>query len=227
MLTRISDEDWIIKFRSSIDPKDIGPIEYAYHLMAIDAKVEVPVAKLFPSKTGFGYFGVKRFDHIKGRRLHMHTISGLLHADHRFPSLDYETIMRATLYLNKDSQACERQFRAAVFNVLSHNRDDHAKNFSFLMDEKGIWQVSPAYDLTFSSGPNGEHCSTIMGEGKSPKISHLLKLATASGLKAQKALEIIEEVKEATSKWKIFATEAGVHSSSLNMIQNEIARINI
>lgn len=225
MLTRIENEDWIIKFRSFIDPKDIGPIEYAYHLMAIDAKLEVPHAKLFPSEVCPGYFGVKRFDRVKGKRLHMHTISGLLHADHRFPSLDYEAIMKATLWLSKDSRACEKQFRAAVFNVLSHNRDDHAKNFSFLMDEKGTWQVSPAYDLTFSSGPSGEHCSTIMGEGKHPSITHLLKLAAVASLKKQTALQIIEEVKAATSKWKLFATEAGVHASSLKMIQNALHRI--
>ncbi len=225
MLTRIEDEDWIIKFRSFIDPKDIGPIEYAYHLMALDAKLEVPQAKLFPSKVCPGYFGVKRFDRVKGKRLHMHTISGLLHADHRFPSLDYEAIMKATLWLSKDSRACEKQFRAAVFNVLSHNRDDHAKNFSFLMDEKGTWQVSPAYDLTFSSGPSGEHCSTIMGEGKHPSITHLLKLAAVTSLKKQTALQIIEEVKAATSKWKLFATEAGVHANSLKMIQSALHRI--
>ncbi|MBP9729552.1 MAG: HipA domain-containing protein, partial [Gammaproteobacteria bacterium] len=213
------------KFRSFIDPKDIGPIEYAYHLMALDAKLEVPQAKLFPSKVCPGYFGVKRFDRVKGKRLHMHTISGLLHADHRFPSLDYEAIMKATLWLSKDSRACEKQFRAAVFNVLSHNRDDHAKNFSFLMDEKGTWQVSPAYDLTFSSGPSGEHCSTIMGEGKHPSITHLLKLAAVTSLKKQTALQIIEEVKAATSKWKLFATEAGVHANSLKMIQSALHRI--
>jgi serine/threonine-protein kinase HipA len=84
-------------------------------------------------------------------------MAGLLHADHREPSLDYETVMKATLYLTRDVRQCESQFRNAVFNVFSHNRDDHAKNFSFLMEAQGVWSVSPAYDLTFSSGPAGEH----------------------------------------------------------------------
>lgn len=129
--------DWIIKFRASIDPKDIGPIEYAYHLMAKEAHLDVPEARLFPAKNGPGYFGLKIFDREDGKRLHMHTISGLLHADHRIPNLDYETIIKASLWLTKDIREGEKQFRTAVFNALTHNRDDHAKNFSFLMNETG------------------------------------------------------------------------------------------
>ncbi|HEV3269921.1 MAG TPA: type II toxin-antitoxin system HipA family toxin [Candidatus Rhabdochlamydia sp.] len=221
----IDKEDWIIKFRSSSDPKDIGLIEYAYHLMAKAAHLHVPEAKLFPSKKEPGYFGVKRFDRVDGRRIHMHTISGLLHADYRFPSLDYETIMKATLWLTKDSQEGEKQFRATVFNVLSHNRDDHAKNFSFLMNEKGIWRVSPAYDLTFSSGPSGEHCSMIMKEGKNPTLSHLLKIAEISNIREQKALQIIDEVKMAVAKWSSFAKDLGISSTSFKMIQVALDRV--
>ena len=225
IVVNINGEDWIIKFHSSIDPKDIGPIEYAYHLMAKESHLTIPEAKLFPSKKGPGFFGVKRFDRVGGNRLHMHTVSGLLHADHRFPSLDYETIMKATLWLTKDVREGEKQFRSSVFNILTHNRDDHAKNFSFLMDEKGIWQVSPAYDLTFSSGPSGEHCTTIMREGKNPTITHMVKLAEISGIKKTKALQIIDEVKIAVSKWKMFAEDAGVSHSSLKMIQIAIDRV--
>ena len=125
-------DDWIIKFRSSLDPKDIGPIEYAYHLMAMDAQVIVPDAKLFESRNGPGYFGVKRFDRTEKQFLHVHTLSGLLHADHRIPSLDYETVIKVTMLLTRNMDEVEKQFRNAVFNVFAHNRDDHAKNFSFI-----------------------------------------------------------------------------------------------
>jgi serine/threonine-protein kinase HipA len=245
VLLNIDGEDWLIKFRSQLDPKDISAIEYAYHLMAIDAGLIVPEAKLFPSRKGLGFFGVKRFDRngdsrispyekfapdrqmqgdsrakstqqltagveFSKRTVHMHTIAGLLHADHMEPSLDYESIMKATLYLTKDTRQCEVQFRNAVFNVLSHNRDDHSKNFSFLMDEAGNWTVSPAYDLTFSSGPVGEHSTMIIGEGKNPTKKHLLKLATTVGIKQDKALEIIDQVLAATEKWDAFAGQVGV-----------------
>ncbi len=212
--------DWIIKFRSSFDPQDIGPIEFAYHLMAKDAGLNVPQAKLFQSKKCAGYFGVQRFDHVQGKFFHMHTMSGLLHADHRIPSLDYESVIRATQYLTKDLQQCEIQFRNVVFNIFAHNRDDHAKNFSFLMDEKGVWKVSPAYDLTFSYGPAGEHCTTIMGEGKNPGVSHLLALAKIGGIQTKNAKNIIQQVEAAVSKWSIFAKEAQVGNQSTKNIQS-------
>ncbi len=225
VLLHIDGEDWLIKFRSSLDPKDISTIEYAYHLMAKEADMIIPEAKLFPSRNGLGFFGVKRFDRSDDSRIHMHSIAGLLHADHREPSLDYESIMKATLYLTKDIRQCEIQFRNAVFNALSHNRDDHSKNFSFLMDVQGNWTVSPAYDLTFSSGPSGEHSTMIMGEGKSPTKKHLLKLATTCNIKQDKALEIINQVLAATEKWDIFAREVGVSKLQIKNIEETLCTI--
>jgi serine/threonine-protein kinase HipA len=224
-LLKLEGEDWLIKFKSSLDPKDIGPIEYAYHLMAVQAGLDVPEAKLFPSKLGPGYFGVKRFDRKSGQPIHMHSMAGLLHADHREPSLDYEMIMKATLFLTRDLRECEKQFRNAVFNVLSHNRDDHSKNFSFLMYDKGIWTISPAYDLIFSSGPSGEHSTMVMGEGKKPQLAHLLKLAAIGDIKKPTALEIIDQAISAVSKWKEFAKIAGVSSLQIKNIQNALDSI--
>ncbi len=217
--------DWIIKFKSPLDPKDIGPIEYAYNLMAKAAGLRVPEAKLFLSKNCPGYFGVKRFDKTRQTPLHMHTMSGLLHADHRLPSLDYETILQATLLLTKDMEEVETQFKACVFNALSHNRDDHAKNFSFLMDNLGKWSTSPAYDLTFSAGPSGEHCTTFMGEGKTPILSHLLKLGKNAKIPQEKTLEIILNVQSAVLNWTTFAKDAGVSKHSSSKIKQVIDEI--
>lgn len=225
ILLRIKNEDWLIKFRSSLDPKDISSIEYAYHLMAIEAGLNVPEAKLFSSRKGLGFFGVKRFDRKDNQPIHMHTISGLLHADHREPSLDYETIMKATIYLCRDVRQCEVQFRNAVFNVLSHNRDDHSKNFSFLMNDHGTWSVSPAYDLTFSSGPAGEHSTMVMDEGKNPQQEHLLKLARIANIKKDKVLDVIGQTCMAVQKWKIFAANTGVSKLQTKNIGDALDRI--
>lgn len=214
--------DWIVKFRSSQDPKDIGSIEYAYNLMAKSAGLAIPEIKLFKSKIGSGHFGVKRFDRVESRFIHMHTLCGLLHADHRYPALDYSAIMRVTMLLTQNQLEVERQFRNAVFNVFAHNRDDHSKNFSFLMDEDGSWYVSPAYDLTFSSGPGGEHCTSVMGEGRNPTKSHLLKLAQASGIPDNTSGQIIEEVKNAIMLWPTFAKEANVSTQSLQSIYKQL-----
>jgi serine/threonine-protein kinase HipA len=177
---------------------------------------------LFPAKKGAGYFGVERFDRVHDKRLHMHTVSGLLHADHRLPSLDYEQIIRATLALTRNVQEVEKILRLAAFNIFAHNRDDHAKNFSFLMDDKGSWNVSPAYDLTFSGGPGGEHSTTVMGEGKRPGKEHLLMLATKIGIAKPLANSIIDEVKDAVQQWPIHAEEAGVTKASKKIIADVI-----
>lgn len=225
VLMHLDGEHWLIKFPSYLDPKDIGAVEYAYHLMAQDAGLDLPKAKLFPARKGLGFFGSKRFDKTDNSRVHMHTISGLLHADHRAPSLDYEMIMKATMHLTKDMKECEKQYRSCVFNVLSHNRDDHSKNFSFLMDPEGVWRVSPGYDLTFSSGPSGEHCSMVMGEGKNPGIKQLLGLAKISNIKQSDALKIIDKVKSSVSKWSKFAKDADVSTASSKLIGSAITKI--
>ena len=225
ILMHLDDKYWLIKFPSHLDPKDIGAIEYAYHLMAQDANLDVPESKLFAARKGCGFFGSTRFDKTDNFRIHMHTISGLLHADHRIPNLDYEMIMKATMHLTKDIKECEKQYRRCVFNILSHNQDDHAKNFSFLMDSKGVWRVSPAYDLTFSSGPGGEHCSLIMGKGKNPGIKQLLELAKISNIKKSDSLMIIDEVKSSISKWSSFAQNAGVSQNSNTLINSAITKI--
>lgn len=222
----LNQEDWIIKFNSSYDLVDIGPVEYAYHLMAKAAGLDVPTARLFKSKKSHGYFGVKRFDRKDFNRFHMHTVGGLLHVDHRIPSFDYEALMKATLWLTKDLRECEKQFRHAVFNVLAHNRDDHVKNFSFLLDLQRGWHVSPAYDLIFSMGPAGEHCTTVMGEGKRPGRSQLLQLAAIAGLQESHALSVIEQVRDAVNKWEQFAAIANVTKKSTHLIQSAINRVN-
>jgi serine/threonine-protein kinase HipA len=109
-------------------------------------------------------------------------MSGLLHVDHRLPSLDYEAILKTTLWLTKDMRQVEMQFRHMTFNVFAHNRDDHAKNFSFLMNAEGVWSVSPAYDLTFSYGPGGEHCTALLGEGKKPTVTSWSHFALEAGV---------------------------------------------
>lgn len=156
-------DPWLVKFPNTTDGKDAGAIESVYAKMAIDAGVEMESVYLFPSQTGPGYFATKRFDRNVDKRVHCHSACGLLHSDFRIPSLDYEDLIELTMVLTKDIREAEKMFRLAVFNVLAHNRDDHSKYFSFVMDSTGSWKLSPAYDLTFASGPNGEQSTMVCG----------------------------------------------------------------
>ena len=213
---------WLVKFSSSNDPKDSGAIEYAYSLMAKAAGIAMMPTHLFSAKKGRGYFAIKRFDRDGNLRLHMHTACGLLNADFRIPALDYKDLLLATRLLTKDHREVEKAFRLAVFNVLAHNRDDHSKNFSFLMDVSEQWRVAPAYDLTFSSGPGGEHSTMMMGEGKSPSEDHFLRLAATVSIKDSQAKKIIAQVKEAIANWPSFAQEAQLSKTSFKKIERTI-----
>lgn len=211
-------EPWLVKFPNSQDGLDAGAIEYVYALMAVEVGVSMPEVHLFPSNKGSGYFSVKRFDREGAKRYHMHTVAGLLHSNFRTPSLDYEDLLALTGGLTKDVREVEKMYRLAVFNVLAHNRDDHAKNFSFLMDENGQWKLSLAYDLTFSNGPGGEQSTTVLGEGRKPGEKQLIKLGMEAGLQKVIIDEAIEKTKSALAMWERLAKEFGVSQSNINLI---------
>ncbi|MBU0489046.1 MAG: type II toxin-antitoxin system HipA family toxin [Bacteroidetes bacterium] len=211
---------WMVKFASSTDQRDVGKIEYAYSLMARSAGIEIPETKLFQGNQDKYWFGIKRFDRNRNNRIHLHSVAGLLHADHRIPSLDYDSILRCAFLLQPDIQEAIKIFRIAAFNVFAHNRDDHSKNFSFLMNNVGEWRFAPAYDLTFSNGPGGEHSTMVNGEGRSPNHSHLLRLAEK--FRIRKGEAIIAEVQESISHWPEFAKQAGVEKASIRIIEKKL-----
>jgi toxin-antitoxin system, toxin component, hipA family len=206
ILTKIDNEDWIIKFPSSLDDSNIGKLEYLYSVCAKKCKIDIPETKLFPSKISSGYFGIKRFDRKKLstgaiRKLHMISVSGLLETSHRIPNLDYNDLMQLTLNLTKSFEEVEKLFRLMCFNVFSHNRDDHSKNFSFIYNEDlNKWELSPAYDLTYSYSINGEHATTINGNGVNPGLNDILKVAEKIGLDKKKAEKISIEIRETVRK---------------------------
>lgn len=216
-------EHWLIKFQSRSDIPDMSKIEYAYSVMAKAAGIEMSETKLFQGVKSQSWFGTKRFDREGDKRVHMHTISGLLHASHRIPSLDYAVLMNCALELENNIKEAEKLFRLACFNVFAHNRDDHGKNFSFLMNEKGQWKFSPAYDLTFSYGPGGQHCTTILKEGANPSRQNLINLAKMFSL--NKGKQIIEEVRDAISQWSVIAGEIEISRQTTKLIQKEMNKI--
>ena len=216
-------EHWMVKFPNSQDGKDAGAIEYVYALMATEAGITMPNVHLFSSQKGNGYFAVKRFDREGNKRLHMHTVSGLIHSNFRLPSLDYEDLLSLTSYLTKDIREVEKMFRLAVFNVMAHNQDDHAKNFTFLMNEFGEWKLSPAYDLTFSNGPGGEQSTMVMGEGRNITLKHLSKLGSEAQLSKEFIENVIEQTRSALNKWEILAKNYGVSDSNIQLINRKIS----
>lgn len=213
---------WIVKFNAQNDASDTGAVEMAYSLMARDAGIIMPPTRLFETAAGDRFFGVERFDRRAGRRYHVHTLGNLIQANFRIPCCDYEQLLEVTRILTRDLQAVLQNYRRTVFNVLTHNRDDHVKNFAFRMTDNNEWELTPAYDLVFSPGPGGEHTTTVAGEGRTPGRQHLLRLAATSNIPEQAAVTILDEVAESVRQWKMFADQAGVSQTSLRQVEKKL-----
>lgn len=216
---------FLIKFLAREDAPDLGCVEVAYSAMAAAAGMDVPPARLFRTADGAAYFGARRFDRDGNARLHMHTLSGLLHASHRLPSMDYEGFLRATRALTRDERQVDEAFRRMVFNVLAHNRDDHGKNVSYLMDSRGEWRLAPAYDLVLSDGPRGEHTMAVAGEARQPRTPDMLRVAESTGIDAGRARQVIGEVRDAVARWPEFAGDTGLSRDRVREIDRRLAAL--
>lgn len=201
IMTTINDEDWIIKFSAHVDGENAGKMEYDYSCCARKCGITMSETKLFPSEVCEGYFGIKRFDRISDisgtKRVHMLTAAALLELDFEQPSLDYHSLMKLTKIITRDNKDdVENMFRRMCFNVFTHNRDDHSKNFTYLYDESAdSWRLSPAYDLTYSNTYYGEHTTTVDGNGRNPGKKELLAVGTMAGIKKELCMDIITEIK--------------------------------
>jgi len=207
-------EHWLVKFRAQPDPMDAGRAEYVYARMATLAGLDMPSTDLIEVKVDRqleSFFAVKRFDRVGDRAVHMLSMSGYLNASHRLPSIGYETILSATWRITQSTEEVAKAFRLMVFNVLACNRDDHAKNFAFLHD--GSWRLSPAFDLTMSAGPGGEHSSDINGSGN-PTRKDIM--AIAGMFHITDAERIVEEVRDAVSQWPAMAAMYGVSRDQIS-----------
>ncbi len=203
---KVMTDEWIIKFPAKGDRPDSGLMEKAYMDCAADCGIIVPESKIMPSRNGGGYFAVRRFDRERMadgtlKRVPMLSAAALLELDWRTPSMDYHTLIKLTKILCMEHpEDMQQMFRRACFNVFAHNRDDHAKNFSFVYDaRKDLWHVSPAYDLTCSTTYWGEHTTTVDGNGADPSVKELTNVGKKAGLSLKTCKAIIEEVRERTA----------------------------
>ena len=189
-------EHWIVKFNTRRDGNDAGETEYRYYEMALAAGADVSPSRLVATEAG-KFFITRRFDRTDGGgRVHMASAAGLLHADFRIPGDEYALLFRLTDALTHNRSAKIELFRRACLNVIAHNRDDHLKNFSFLMDEKGRWSLAPFYDFTHAEGPNGWQTLSVAGEGANPGMGDLRRLAKDVGLETSESEPILDRVVE-------------------------------
>ena len=216
-------QPWLIKFPAENETKESCAVEKLYADLLTACDIETPPTRFFNLDSQRSAFGTKRFDREGEIRIPTHTLAGLLHADHRVPSTDALTFLRATRFLTRDEREVKKAFERCVFNVLFNNRDDHAKNFSFRMNRRGAWTLAPAYDVTFSTGPRGEHHMDVEGEGAAPGREHLLSLAQKAGLMEKEAKATIDKICAVSTRLKSMAAPYPLKKSNLSLINKTIA----
>jgi serine/threonine-protein kinase HipA len=220
----INYEHWIIKFNSRLDNEDFGAVEFAYSQMAAIAGVRMSETKLIVTNDNKRFFATKRFDRQSDSRFHLHSFAHLIGADFRLPSTDYLDIMKASYTLTRSHIDLERILRVMIFNIMTHNRDDHAKNFSFIMNHQGEWSFAPAYDLTFSHGPGGEHSNTLFGEGKNPTVEHIQKIADEFSIKKSLVVDIINQTSYAISQWEFLCADLEISKKVVKTIGKNLKK---
>lgn len=190
---------WLVKFRHTYDPQDLGIQEYHYNELARRCGIDVPDYRLLEGK----YFATRRFDiDEQGSPVHVVTAAALLRESISPPTTDYKILLALTGYMTQDPKAVEEMFRRMVFNVLIENKDDHAKNFSFICRD-GKWTLAPHYDITrCAQGYNGEHATSVMGNGN-PSRTDLIRAAQSIRIPKNRAEEIISELEHLAGECRL------------------------
>ena len=215
---------WLVKFTSSLLPlgHEEGLCEAAYLTMAERAGLQVSQWQLLPAANRApGWLALRRFDRTEQGRLHTHSLAGLLHADFRTPSTDYEHLLRVCMILCGPA-AAQEAFAHAMFNLFAINQDDHSKNFSLLLHDDDRWRPAPCYDLTFSPNAHGEHSTSFVGYGKAPPLAAVQRLANLASFRTwNQAKHRILQIVEALSEWNSIATDLGVSDA----VKKQVARL--
>ena len=233
-------EYWLLKFDNIKNNKDkdsrpddgeYTKIEYAYYLMALDAGIKMSECRLY-KENGSAHFMTKRFDRkgVKGEKLHMQSLCALAHMDFNSQrTYSYEETFAIMKQIKIPYSDFIQLFRRMVFNEYAKNYDDHTKNISFLMDKKGVWSLSPAYDITFSYRKDSiwvkAHQMLINGKSDNITEDDILEVAKKVGIKKSDAIKIIKQIKNSVSKWSVFAREAEISEHNIKKI-NEILNAN-
>ena len=226
---------WLLKFdgvsgnkdKELEDPKGYGAIEYAYFLMAQDARVTMSECRLL-EENGRRHFMTRRFDRLPGGgKLHAQSLCALAHFDFNNPNAyAYEQALLVMRQLKLPMAAVEQQFRRMAFNVIARNQDDHVKNIAFLMDREGRWSLAPAFDMTYSYNPSGDwtarHQMSINGKRDGFTMEDFRACAKSALMKRGRAETIVEEVRAAVARWLEYAEKAQVMESWREQIQRNL-----
>lgn len=199
-------EAWLVKFPAQQEHPEVCAIEMVYAECLRLCGIQTPDTRYFSLSEGMAAFATKRFDRQNDLRVPMQSLAAFTGADFRSPgALDYVNFLRATHKCSNDVREKAAAFERVVFNVAFNNRDDHPKNFAYIMSPGGDWKLAPAYDVTFCEGPGGYHQMDVMGEALEIGRKNLLNLAVEAEVNAATAADIIDRFCEVARRFSAMA----------------------
>jgi serine/threonine-protein kinase HipA len=219
-------EAWLIKFPAKAEHAEVCAIEMVYAECLRMCGIQTPDTQYFSLPNGLAAFASRRFDRQDGQRIPMQSLAAFTGGDYQSPGvLDYVNFLRATQMCTNDVRQKALAFERAVFNVAFNNRDDHPKNFAYIMSATGDWKLAPAYDVTFCEGPGGYHQMDVMGEALAIKREAMLRLAGEAEVTEEAAGAIIDEICEVAIRFSAIAEDLFpqvITPDTLSMIQDRI-----
>jgi serine/threonine-protein kinase HipA len=148
----------------------------------------------------------------------------MVHVDFNEPgAYSYEQVLQIMKRLGLAQADLEQQVLRAMFNVVGRNNDDHVKNIAFLMNRRGDWGLSPAFDVSYAYNPQGnwtsQHQMSLNGKREAITKEDLFELAKIAGIKTHRAVDLLETVIRAVKTWPESAHEAGVPEKAMRQIE--------
>lgn len=220
-------EAWLIKFPAQNEHAEVCAIEAIYAECLRRCNINTPQTAYFNLLNGQAAFASKRFDRQAEGRVPMQSLAAFTGADYQTPgALDYRNFLRATQMCTNDVREKAVAFKRIVFNVAFNNRDDHPKNFSYLMSRTGQWSLAPAYDVTFCEGPGGYHQMDVMGEALEINHKQLMVLGEQEAeLSSAEVSAIIDEICDVAAAFTAIAINTfpdQITKDTLKTIQGRI-----
>ena len=205
---------YILKFGDAA--RSTAELEMTYYEMACAAGIQM-MPCFIKEADGERHFMTQRFDRPNAEKIHIQTLAAM---DPEAKS--YEDLMLVCRKLHLAEATADELFRRMVFNFLANNTDDHHKNFAFMMNRRGEWSITPAYDITFIFNTGGfqpeyAHCLSLRGKLFNWTITDVLSFAQENGIKNPE--KIIRQVAEAIKNFRTFAERNQVKPEWIGRIE--------
>lgn len=210
---------YILKYDNESDSFPYARMEYVYWRLCRDAGIEIMDSELKRFETA-SHFITRRFDRGPEGKVHMQSLLAMAG-----DVTSYEEAFDTMRKLDLRYKDFEQLYRRMVFNVLAGNIDDHAKNFSFIMDRTGRWSLAPAYDMVYSIDPSvlevqkGQFLS-ICGKKSEIKKEDLIHIGRYYDI--NRPGEVIERTQDVLSNLHVYMKEEGISDSVWKMVSAEL-----